>query len=56
MVAHLQAEIQRLVSDYDPATGDPQRLLDELDRLAAELDAHFRYEEGSIVQALTPDG
>jgi deazaflavin-dependent oxidoreductase (nitroreductase family) len=56
VVARLSGEIQRLVGDYDPATGDPQRLLDELDRLTAELDAHFRYEEGSIVQALNATG
>ncbi|MFV2012681.1 MULTISPECIES: nitroreductase/quinone reductase family protein [unclassified Micromonospora] len=52
VVAHLQGEIQRLVGDYDPATGDPLLLRDEVDRLTAELDAHFRYEEEIVVEAL----
>jgi deazaflavin-dependent oxidoreductase (nitroreductase family) len=52
VVAHLRGEIQRLVGDHDPATGDPQLLRDELDRLTAELDVHFRYEEETIVEAL----
>ena len=52
VVARLQGEIQRLVSDHDPAAGDPQRLRDELDRLSAELDRHFRYEEETIAAAL----
>jgi deazaflavin-dependent oxidoreductase (nitroreductase family) len=51
-VAHLQGEIQRLIDDHDPAADDPPRLLEELDRLTAELDAHFRYEEETIVEAL----
>ncbi|MEV8513733.1 nitroreductase/quinone reductase family protein [Dactylosporangium sp. NPDC051484] len=52
VVARLQGEIQRLVGDHDPATGDPQLLRDELDRLTAQLDGHFRYEEATIVEAL----
>lgn len=52
VVARLHGEIQRLVGDYDPAAGDPQLLRDELERLTAELDRHFRYEEETIVEAL----
>jgi deazaflavin-dependent oxidoreductase (nitroreductase family) len=51
-VARMQGEIQRLVGDYDPTAGDPQRLRDELARLTAKLDGHFRYEEETIVEAL----
>jgi len=50
VVARLQDEIQRLIDEHDP--GDPRRLSDELDRLTAELDRHFRYEEATVVQAL----
>lgn len=52
VVARLQDEIQRLMDDHDPAAGDPQRLPGELDRLTAELDAHFRFEEETVVEAL----
>lgn len=52
VVAHLQDEIERLIGEHDPAAGDPRRLRDELDRLAAQLDAHFRYEEETVVDAL----
>ena len=51
-VARVQEEIQRLIGDHDPAAGDPRRLRDELDRLTALLDAHFRHEEETVVDAL----
>ena len=52
VVAHLQGEIQRLIDHHDPVADDPQRLVEELDRLTAELDAHFRHEEEVVVEAL----
>jgi deazaflavin-dependent oxidoreductase (nitroreductase family) len=52
VVAHLQEEIQRLVDDHDPETGDPHRLRGELDRLTTELEKHLRYEEETVVEAL----
>jgi deazaflavin-dependent oxidoreductase (nitroreductase family) len=52
VVARLQGQIRQLIDDYDPATGDLLRLRAQLDRLTAELDAHFRYEEATVVQAL----
>ncbi|RSD13789.1 nitroreductase/quinone reductase family protein [Amycolatopsis eburnea] len=48
VVAQLQEEIQRLA---DGET-DPVRLRAEFDRLASALDAHFAYEERTIVTAL----
>jgi hypothetical protein len=44
-VARLQGEIQELVDGCVPGESDPAHLRDNLDRLAAELDAHFTYEE-----------
>ncbi len=48
VVARLQEEIQRLVDDE----GDPVRLRAELERLSGELEAHFAYEERTVVNAL----
>lgn len=47
-VARIQEEIERL-ADGEP---DAVRLRAELDRLASLLDAHFAYEEQTVVQAL----
>ncbi|GAA2563975.1 nitroreductase/quinone reductase family protein [Winogradskya consettensis] len=52
VVARLNTEIQLLFTAYDPGRDTPGELLAELDRLIAELDAHFRYEEKTVVVAL----
>ncbi|MDT7728810.1 MAG: hypothetical protein QOI21_5386 [Actinomycetota bacterium] len=51
-VARLQTEIQYLVNAYVPGEDDPTHLRTELDRLASELEAHFDYEERTVVTAL----
>jgi deazaflavin-dependent oxidoreductase (nitroreductase family) len=56
VVARLQGEIRRLVDGYVPGESDPGRLRDELERLASELEAHFAYEERTIVTALNAMG
>ncbi|WP_020670119.1 nitroreductase/quinone reductase family protein [Amycolatopsis nigrescens] len=56
VVARLQAEIQRLVDGYRPGESDPAALRAELDRLAAELEAHFAWEERTVVTALNAMG
>jgi hemerythrin-like domain-containing protein len=48
VVAQLQEEIQRLVTEE----GDPVKLREELERLTGELEAHFAYEERTVVTAL----
>lgn len=52
IVARLQTEIQQLVDDYVPGESDPARLREDLDRLASQLEAHFEYEERTVVTAL----
>jgi hypothetical protein len=52
VVALLQDEIQQLVDGYVPGESDPTRLRDDLDGLASDLEAHFAYEEKTIVTAL----
>ncbi|MFE0024989.1 nitroreductase/quinone reductase family protein [Amycolatopsis sp. NPDC059021] len=52
VVARAQERIRELVEGYVPGEGDPVRLREELDRLATDLEAHFAYEERSIVTAL----
>ncbi|WP_199439738.1 nitroreductase/quinone reductase family protein [Umezawaea beigongshangensis] len=52
VVARLQDEIQRLVDGHVPGKDDPAALRRELDRLTAELEAHFAHEERTIVTAL----
>jgi hypothetical protein len=51
-VARLQEEIQQLADGYVPGESDPTRLRDDLERLASDLEAHFAYEEKTIVTAL----
>jgi deazaflavin-dependent oxidoreductase (nitroreductase family) len=51
-VQRLQEEIQRLVDGYVPGESDPAVVRDELDRLGAELEAHYEYEERTVVTAL----
>ncbi|MFE6857500.1 hypothetical protein [Nocardia sp. NPDC057668] len=43
---------EHLVESYVPGVTDPAALLAELDSLATQLEAHFEYEERSIVAAL----
>jgi hypothetical protein len=51
VVARLQEDIQQLADGYVPES-DPTRLRDDLERLASDLEAHFAYEEKTIVTAL----
>lgn len=55
-VDRMQAELGELVRAHRPGRSDPAALRAELDRLAAELEAHFRYEERTIVAALNSLG
>ncbi|WP_216205395.1 nitroreductase/quinone reductase family protein [Amycolatopsis aidingensis] len=55
-VARLQAEIRRLAEEYVPGESDSSRLRAELDRLATDLEAHFAYEEKTVVTALNALG
>lgn len=53
------AEARRRLQDMlaDPGSRDPGHVRAELDRTAAELDAHFRYEEeqlGAVLNAVGP--
>jgi hypothetical protein len=48
----LQEDIQQLADGYVPGESDPTRLRDDLERLASDLEAHFAYEEQTIVTAL----
>jgi deazaflavin-dependent oxidoreductase (nitroreductase family) len=52
VVARLREEIQQLVDGYVPGESDPARLRDDLELLASELEAHFDYEERTVVTAL----
>ncbi|MWA07603.1 hypothetical protein F8568_046305 [Actinomadura sp. LD22] len=54
-VTGARRELQALVDDLDSA--DPARVRAELDRITAELDAHFAYEEqqlGAVLNAVGP--
>ncbi|MGW7535837.1 nitroreductase/quinone reductase family protein [Amycolatopsis sp. NPDC054798] len=51
-VARLQDSIQELVDSFVPGESDPARLRAELERLAGELEAHFDFEEQTVVTAL----
>ncbi|MFE9534893.1 nitroreductase/quinone reductase family protein [Streptomyces sp. NPDC006691] len=52
VVAGLQDDIQQLVAGFVPGEDDPAQLRAELERLANQLESHFRYEEETIVTAL----
>ncbi len=55
-VAKLQKKIERLVQDYVPGQTDPARLRAELERLSTDLEAHFEYEEKTVVDLLNAMG
>ncbi|WP_233594793.1 nitroreductase/quinone reductase family protein [Amycolatopsis sp. WAC 04169] len=52
VVAATQKRIRDLVEGYVHGESDPVRLRDEFDALAGKLEAHFAYEERTIVTAL----
>lgn len=52
VVARINAELRRLIAGYEPGRDETGPLLSEMDRLAAELDAHFRHEEEVVVAPL----
>ncbi|SDU68851.1 nitroreductase/quinone reductase family protein [Amycolatopsis keratiniphila] len=52
VVAATQKRIRALVEGYVHGESDPVRLRDEFDALAGTLEAHFAYEERSVVEAL----
>ncbi|MFI7115057.1 nitroreductase/quinone reductase family protein [Amycolatopsis sp. NPDC049868] len=52
VVAATQKRIRDLVEGYVHGESDPARLRDEFDALAGKLEAHFAYEERSVVAAL----
>lgn len=56
VVSRLREEIETLVDGYLPGRSDPTRLRDDLARLSAELEAHFEYEERTVVTALNALG
>jgi deazaflavin-dependent oxidoreductase (nitroreductase family) len=56
VVAGLQDAIQELVDGFFPGESDPVHLRAELERLANQLESHFRYEEDTIVTALNATG
>ncbi len=55
-VARLHDEIQRLVDGYTPGVSDPHELRNRLEDLATELEAHFEWEEQTVVAALNAMG
>ncbi|WP_410603108.1 nitroreductase/quinone reductase family protein [Amycolatopsis sp. lyj-90] len=52
VVAALQKRIRDLVEGYVHGESDPVRLRDDFDALAGKLEAHFAYEERTVVAAL----
>jgi deazaflavin-dependent oxidoreductase (nitroreductase family) len=56
VVAGLQDAIQEIVDGFLPGESDPVHLRAELERLANQLESHFRYEEDTIVTALNATG
>ncbi|MFD8501013.1 hemerythrin domain-containing protein [Amycolatopsis sp. NPDC059657] len=52
VVSALQKEIQRLVDSHVPGESDVLELRANLGELAAKLEAHFDYEERTVVTAL----
>jgi hemerythrin-like domain-containing protein len=51
-VARLQEEITQLVEAYVPGESEPTQLRAELEVLTSQLEAHFDYEEKTVVTAL----
>ncbi|MDQ3403021.1 MAG: nitroreductase/quinone reductase family protein [Actinomycetota bacterium] len=56
IVVRLQEDIQHLIDGYVPGETDPTALRADLERLSRELEAHFAYEERTIVTALNALG
>ncbi|MFC9252627.1 nitroreductase/quinone reductase family protein [Amycolatopsis thailandensis] len=52
VVATSQKRIRELVEGYVHGESDPIRLRDDFDELAGKLEAHFAYEERTVVTAL----
>ncbi|AUI61124.1 nitroreductase/quinone reductase family protein [Amycolatopsis sp. BJA-103] len=52
VVAALQKRIRDLVEGYVHGESDPVRLRDDFDALTGKLEAHFAYEERTVVAAL----
>jgi deazaflavin-dependent oxidoreductase (nitroreductase family) len=52
VVGRLQEELQQLIEGYVPGESDPVKLRDDLEFLASALEAHYDYEEETIVDAL----
>ncbi|OXM46784.1 nitroreductase/quinone reductase family protein [Amycolatopsis alba] len=52
VVATLQKRIRELVEGYVHGQSDPARLRDDFDELAEKLEAHFAYEERTVVTVL----
>lgn len=56
VVARLQGELQQLLDGYVPGVSDPAATRAGVERLATELEAHFEYEERTVVTALNALG
>ena len=56
VVARLQEELRLLVDHYEPGRTDPTALKADLERLAGQLEEHFRYEEQTVITALNAIG
>ncbi|MGW1676231.1 nitroreductase/quinone reductase family protein [Saccharopolyspora sp. NPDC002376] len=56
VVSQLQEEIRQLVDEYVPGKSDPAKLKNYLETLTQDLEAHFTYEEKTIVTALNTLG
>lgn len=56
VVATLQKKIVRLIQDYVPGETDLTHLHTELERLSTTLEAHFEYEEKTVVDLLNRVG
>ncbi|MER5392328.1 nitroreductase/quinone reductase family protein [Saccharopolyspora sp. NPDC002686] len=56
VVSRLQNEIRQLVDEYVPGKTNPAKLKGHLETLTQDLEAHFTYEEKTIVTALNTLG
>lgn len=56
VVARLQEELRLLVDHYEPGRAGPTQLRVDLERLATQLEDHFRYEEQTVIAALNSIG